>query len=113
MARKQWRCYHCDELFSNLRCAAVHFGADESATTACLLSHERHLVEHIRNLENQPTSYRTESDNVLKSIMALEADHRQALMREEEKGFTRGLCAGRRYGSQVTMPASLETPTRI
>lgn len=89
--RKQWRCFHCDEVFTNKHCAGIHFGADEPATCACLLSHERHLVDHIRELEEQLSRYRAEDGAVLRSIYALEAQYRQALIRAEEQGYSRGV----------------------
>jgi hypothetical protein len=91
MARKQWRCFHCDEVFTNPFYAGIHFGAAEDATCACVLPHEQHLVEHIRDLEQRLESYRTESDKVMRSIMTLEDEHRRALRREEEKGYERGM----------------------
>lgn len=89
--RKQWRCFHCDEVFSSRHYAAIHFGADEAATCACVLPHEQHLVAHIRDLERQLDGYRAEDSNVMRSIMTLEADHRQALIRAEEEGYNRGV----------------------
>jgi hypothetical protein len=90
--RKQWRCFHCDELFISPRCAAEHFGSDESKTTGCQLkSHERHLVAYIRDLEAQLDSYRADDSHVLRSIYSLEADHRQALIRAEEAGYDKGV----------------------
>lgn len=91
MARKQWRCFHCDAVFRNVSEAAIHFGADEAATCACVLPHEQHLVEHIRDLEGRLDEYREDRDGILKSIMTMEATHRSALQREEEKGYERGL----------------------
>lgn len=93
--RRQWRCYHCDTVFRSEREAGIHFGADEAATCACVLPHEQHLVEHIRDLERQLESYRTDSDQVMRSIMTLEDEHRRALVREEEKGYERGVRDGR------------------
>lgn len=89
--RKRWRCFHCDTVFTNKRCAAVHFGADEAGTCACVLPHEAHLVEHIRDLETQLASYRCDDSKIMRSIMTLEADHRQALIRAEEEGYNRGV----------------------
>jgi hypothetical protein len=91
MARKQWRCFHCDQVFTNLRCATIHFGGDEAATCACVLSHEQHLVDHIRDLEAQLDGYRAEDTKILRSIYTLEADHRQALIRAEEEGYNKGV----------------------
>jgi hypothetical protein len=92
MARKQWRCFHCDEIFTNPRCAVLHFGNSEYQTPACQLkSYERHLVEYIRDLEGQLDSYRVEDSHVMRSIYSLEADHRQALIRAEESGYDKGV----------------------
>lgn len=90
--RKQWRCFHCDEVFISPKCAAVHFGSDGTKTAACQLkSHERHLVDYIRDLENQLEGYRAEDSHVMRSIYSLEADHRQALIRAEEEGYNKGV----------------------
>jgi hypothetical protein len=92
MARKQWRCFHCDEVFTSVKCAATHFGIDGLKTAACQLkSHERHLVDYIRDLEIQLDGCRAEDSHVMRSIYALEADHRQALIRAEEDGYNRGV----------------------
>jgi hypothetical protein len=107
MARKQWRCFHCDTLFRNEHEAGIHFGADVAGTCACVLPHEGHLVEHIRDLEGQLAVYRSESDKVLQSIMTLEAEHKIALRREEERGYERGLRDGLLSGTQLAMPPDL------
>lgn len=92
MAHKQWRCFHCDEVFIRPACAAVHFGNYEIRTPACQLkSHERHLVEYIRDLEAQLDGYRAEDSHVMRSIYTLEADHRQALILAEEDGYNKGV----------------------
>lgn len=92
MARKQWRCFHCDEVFISFKCAAAHFGYDETKEPACQLkSHDRHLVDYIRDLEGQLDSYRADDSHVMRSIYSLEADHRQALIRAEEAGYDKGV----------------------
>lgn len=89
--RKQWRCFHCNAVFINRHEAGIHFGADVAGTCACVLPHEQHLVEYIRDLEAQLGRYRADDSDVMRSIMTLEADHRAALQREEEKGYERGV----------------------
>lgn len=90
--RKQWRCFHCDEVFTSHKWAAEHFGYQECGEPACKLkSHERHLVTYIRDLEGQLEQYRAEDSHVMRSIYALEADHRQALIRAEEEGYNKGV----------------------
>lgn len=90
--RKQWRCFHCDSVFTSARCAAEHFGRDETKTAACeLKAFEGHLLTYIRKLEADLDQYRADDSHVLRSIYTLEADHRQALMRAEEEGYNRGV----------------------
>lgn len=90
--RKQWRCFHCDELFISFKCAQSHFGSDETKEVACRLKgHEQHLVDYIRDLEAQLDSYRADDSHVMRSIYTLEADHRQALIRAEEAGYNKGV----------------------
>lgn len=92
MSRKKWRCFHCDEVFTSPRCAVLHFGNSEYQTPACQLkSHERHLVEYIRDLEGQLDGYRAEDSHIMRSIYTLEVDHRQALIRAEEEGYNKGI----------------------
>lgn len=89
--RRRWRCFHCDEVFRSEHAAGIHFGADQAATCACVLPHEQHLVEHIRELEARVDSYRDDRDQVMRSIMTLEGEHRRALENAEEKGYLRGI----------------------
>lgn len=94
--RKRWRCFHCDEVFTRAVDAAEHFGADQGSEAACkLAAHHGHLVNYIRDLETELHRHRAEDSDVMRSIMTLECDHRQALIREEEKGYARGLRDGR------------------
>lgn len=99
MARKQWRCFFCDEVFTSFKHAAEHFGVDdacEADVPACkLTAHEGHLVTYIRKLEKEVRRYMSEDSDVLRSIQALEADHRTALRRAEEQGYEKGVRDGR------------------
>lgn len=90
--QRAWRCFHCDGVFANPNLAAEHFGADPAAMPACkITAHERHLVTYIRRLEDDLARYRAEDSDVMRSIMVLEADHRQALIRAEEDGYGKGV----------------------
>lgn len=90
--RKQWRCFHCDGVFTRRADAADHFGAGELDVPACkITAYEGHLVHYIRKLEEELGRYRSEDSDVMRSIMTLEADHRTALIRAEEKGYDRGV----------------------
>lgn len=90
--RKQWRCFHCDEVFTSRKFAAEHFGVEPTAAPACQLkSYEGHLVTYIRRLEHELARHRAEDSDVLRSVMSLEADHQTALVRAEERGYDKGV----------------------
>jgi len=92
MKHKNWRCFHCDSLFTNPKHAAEHFGVSEGDVPACKLSNsEGHLVTLIRKLQRELDDYRQEDSDVLRAWMSKESEHQQQLIREEEKGYARGL----------------------
>lgn len=91
----RWRCFHCNDAFNNLAGAREHFGATLGVQPACqIAAHEGHLVTYIRKLEDELQSYRSESNDILKSIMVLEADRRAAIQLAAETGYDRGLLDG-------------------
>jgi len=92
MGRRQWRCFHCDDVFRSERSASEHFGSDDGARPACQIkAHEGHLVRYIRDLEDRLITYMTDSHPQLQAIMTLEGEHAAALRSEEEKGYERGV----------------------
>lgn len=94
--RMKWRCFHCGEAFTRHRDAAEHFGSDQTQDPACQIkAHEGHLVVYIRKLEAELERYRAEDSDVMRSIMVLESDHRQAIIRAEEIGYNRGVTDAR------------------
>lgn len=95
---KQWRCFFCDEVFRSFKAAAVRFGAHVPACK--LTAHEGHLVSYIRKLEAEVRRYQSEDSDVMRSIQALEFDHRQALIRAEQIGYDKGVEDGRKYPQQ-------------
>lgn len=97
-----WRCFHCDTVFMNRKHAAEHFGRDEGDVPACKLSSsEGHLVTYIRKLQAELNSHREERDEILLAWHARDAEHHEALRREEEKGFTRGVEDMKKHGYRI------------
>jgi hypothetical protein len=95
MARKQWRCFFCDEVFKRPRDAAEHFGCDdacEADVPACkIAAHEGHLIHYIRKLEKELRRYQTEDSDVMRSIATLESDMAQKVRQAEELGYAKGV----------------------
>jgi hypothetical protein len=90
-----WRCFHCDETFTKdqHKWAQQHFGVTEAETPVCLMRvpGEHHLLERLRRQEHELAAYRAEDTDLHRAILSMECDHRTALIREEEKGYARGL----------------------
>jgi hypothetical protein len=59
---KTWRCFHCDEVFTDESEAREHFGADEAKTPACRLS--RDDVRQLRALEQLNAKWQRECANL-------------------------------------------------
>lgn len=102
-----WVCFHCSEHFpatlQGQRDAADHFGAGYiDAIPGCRLrmrAGEKSLLRRIRWLERQLRELTTrvgeEDTDKDRQIMTMQCEHGQALIREEEKGYARGLRDGR------------------
>lgn len=103
---KVWRCFQCDEVFTDEACARLHFGEYQDCDPICKVGAERY-----RDLENQLAAYRSESDEATKEFYALGARHTTRLMREEEKGYERGLADGQALAAEYG-PARVEAENR-
>lgn len=93
---KTWLCFHCDEIFTDPSEAAEHFGNALYDTPACQLTKdEKGLVGLLREAHFQLRRYQDEDSQSYREFYSLGAAHSTALMREEEKGYARGLADGR------------------
>lgn len=59
---KAWRCFHCDEVFTDEAEARDHFGGDEGKVAACRLS--RDDVRQLRALELLNAKWQRECENL-------------------------------------------------
>lgn len=58
-AAEEWRCFHCDEVFTDKAEARDHFGADETATPACRIGpRDKGLLEVLRRTEGELATWR-------------------------------------------------------
>jgi hypothetical protein len=85
----QWRCFHCDEIFTDREQACVHFGKSQLQKPACQID-----VVEFRRTEDLMQLYAHEDTDLHREIHRLHAAHHTALQREEEKGYARGLKDG-------------------
>ncbi len=98
--RVHWRCFHCGETFTKAqeRWAREHFGRDESAEPVCLIrtAGESALLTALRNAQDELNSYRCEDNDILVAMQHMQADHASALIREEQKGYDKGVADARK-----------------
>jgi hypothetical protein len=85
-----YRCFHCDEIFTDAELARLHFGKTFLATPACQVD-----AAHLREMEAQLARYHDEDTDLHRQIARMEWDHQRALRRAEEDGYAKGLRDGR------------------
>lgn len=86
---REWRCFHCDEVFTTVESATEHFGPSMYRDPACTIDAAR-----LRELEAMLARYRQDDTDLHREIYRLQSQHRTELLREEEKGYARGLKDG-------------------
>jgi hypothetical protein len=92
VAKKSWRCFFCDEMFTREQDAREHFGPVAYSVAACQIKgYEGGLVEFIRQQERELAKYRAEIDPLTRTIEALQAEGVTAIRRAEEEGYARGV----------------------
>lgn len=92
--RKTWRCFFCNETFTNPAHAAEHFGVQEGVSDipACKIKgHEGHLITYIRKLQAELRRYDEEQDHLTLAWLSMQAEHAEELKRAEDKGYGRGV----------------------
>lgn len=92
---REWRCFHCDEVFTEEQAARDHFGAltvigIPITDPACCID-----IGKFRDMEHQLLRYSMEDSDKDREFHAMRADHASALIDEEQKGYDRGLRDGR------------------
>jgi len=88
----EWRCFHCDEVFTDRDAAAEHFGVQIPGDVACKLNAtEGLLVKMLREAQKELRRYRREDNESYRTFYALGAEHETKMRRVEEEGYVRGL----------------------
>lgn len=84
MSELSWRCFHCDEVFTDRAAAQEHFGSDEWQVAGCILKlneGERLLLGTIRELQQR-------NRDLLQRAQEAEMDHEcDAGLRAELKRY--------------------------
>jgi hypothetical protein len=102
--RLEWRCFHCDDVFTNESCARTHFGRDEDSVPACQIKAgaEGSLLKALRRAEEDAAEawgiLHSESDDFSKAYHRQAARHAEQLRIIEELGYERGLADAKADG---------------
>lgn len=89
---KNWRCFHCDQVFTRAVDAREHFGNGPISLPACQIKgHENNLVRVIREQESQLARYRAEDSDILRAMESLRSEHSATMLTAEEVGYDRGV----------------------
>jgi hypothetical protein len=112
---KEWRCFHCDEVFSSEHDARLHFGRDEGALPACQIKGSEHgLVEALRRAENDAAeawgAIHAESTDAARGHFAQNSRHQEQLKAVEQIGYERGLADAKAYPETLGLAAAEPSP---
>lgn len=98
-APREWRCFHCDEVFTDREAAADHFGVQIDGLAddcACRLNATDGLIlKMLREAQQELRRYHEVDTSMIREVYALGAEHHGVAQREEEKGYARGLRDGK------------------
>jgi hypothetical protein len=103
---REWRCFHCGDVFTDEDAAKDHFGYDLLAEPGCKLNAiEGGLLGIVRRQDEQLQAYHREDTASYREFYSLGADHSRALIREEQKGYEKGLADARSDAVQAILKA--------
>lgn len=88
-ANVAWRCFHCDGIFTDEAKAREHFGTSQMHVPACTID-----AAEYRAMEARMHAYNDEDAAIHRQMAKMQCEHSQALRREEEKGYARGVADG-------------------
>lgn len=97
----QWRCFHCDECFTTADSAMEHFGRTERQSPACQID-----ITEYRAMEQRMLAYTQEDADIHREMHARLSDHQLALVREEERGYSRGLADAKKNPEDLGLVAA-------
>lgn len=86
-----WRCFHCDEVFSESDKAEEHFGSLYQ-DAACTID-----ITKYREMEALVAKYCAEDTDLHREIHRISAQAHTDVQRAEEKGYARGLADAQKY----------------
>ena len=102
-----WRCFHCDEVFTDRESAQEHFGVSQYKDPACQID-----IAKYRDMEETLRRFHNEDTDQLREIHALYTEKTTAVRRAEEQGYAKGLEDARKHPEELGLiqkPAQIQT----
>ena len=87
-----WRCFHCDQTFTDRDEAALHFGDSPFEETACGVD-----ASELRTLQRELALYHEEDTVRDREIRRLHSEIARRERRAEEDGYAKGLEDARKH----------------
>jgi hypothetical protein len=103
-----WTCFHCGEhfppTFGGQRAARAHFGPQPDDEPGCVMqlgSEDKRILQRLRWADDELTRYRAEDSDKDREMAGLRSDHARALIREEERGYAKGVQDSRKQFAET------------
>jgi hypothetical protein len=91
----EWRCFHCDDVFTDPTAARNHFGLTGYDIPACKTTPS--VDAELFRLRQLVDSYLKEDTELHRALAAKTSEMEAAVRRAEEVGYARGLEDAKRY----------------
>lgn len=91
-----WRCFHCDEAFTDSEKAAEHFGTSLFQKPACQID-----ITEYRKMEETHRRHCEEDTDLHREIYKTHGDGVMAAKRAEESGYARGLADAKKHPEEL------------
>lgn len=98
----RWRCFHCDETFTDKSLAADHFGSLVNDTAACRI--DGGLAFAFRRQQQELDRYRAEDTGMIREVYALSSRHESEKREWGDKEYAKGLADGRAENGAQSRP---------
>lgn len=98
-----WRCFHCDHVFTDRDEAAEHFGFNIAGIQGYVISEPMCRIDaaKYREMELEVANWRAENTPLQKEVNSLIAKIEETKLRYEEKGYARGLADAKLHPGEL------------
>lgn len=113
IAAPSWRCFHCDEMFTDWIAARNHFGyTPEDGAPSCRTT--RGEDSELYHMKRRLESYQREDTELHRALHAKDAEMHTKVCQAEEQGYARGLEDTKKHPETIGLQRAVNArPVRI